>query len=275
MANVLVVANETIGGRKLLEAVRARAAKGDAKFFLCVPQNRPQHGTVIYDEAVRDAAQVRVDLAEQFMSAEGIEITGDVGDPDPYTAAMDAIAEARADEVIVSTLPQTASGWLRRDLIERIAASSGLPVEHVVSDLEAEGLPFTVTLVVANQTSESQSLLDALKQKATDDKHLFIVVIPLSDGSGEATADARRHLSHTLATMREAGLVCAGMIGDPDPYAATMNALQSFRVDEVVVSTFPEGRSRWLRGGLLERLKDATATPIDHISERSTAVAPG
>lgn len=275
MANVLVVANETIGGRKLLEAVRARAARGDARFFLVVPQNRPRHGTVIYDEAVRDAAQVRVDLAEQFIVGEGIEIAGEVGDPDPYTATMDAIAETRADEVIVSTLPQTASGWLRRDLIERIAGASGLPVEHVVSDLEAEGLPFTVTLVVANQTSESRSLLDALKQKATDDRHLFIVAIPLSDGSREATGGLRRHLSQTLATMREAGLVCAGMICDPDPYTATMNALQSFRVDEVVVSTFPQGRSRWLRGGLIERLKDATAAPIDHISERAAAEATG
>ena len=271
MANVLVVANETIGGRKLLEAVRARAAKGDAQFFLCVPQNRPQHGAVIYDEAVRDAAQVRVDLAEQFMSNEGIEISGDVGDPDPYTAAMDAIAETHAHEVIVSTLPQTASGWLRHDLIERIEGASGVPVEHVVSDLDAEGLPFTVTLVVANQTSESDSLVDDLKKRADDDRHLFIFTIPLADGSGEATGTARAHLNHTLATMRDAGLLCAGMVGDPDPYTATMNALQSFRVDEVVISTFPEGRSRWLRGGLIERLKDATATPIDHVSEQTTA----
>ena len=49
---------------------------------------------------------------------------------------MDAIAERRPDEIIVSTHPATHSGWLRRDLIERIHNASGLPVEHVVTDLE-------------------------------------------------------------------------------------------------------------------------------------------
>lgn len=263
--NILVVANETIGGRALLSDVRERAAAGDAKFVLVVPQNRPRHGAVIYDEAVRDAAQVRVDLARQFMHNEGIEIEGEVGDPDPYTAAMDAISFYDIDEVIVSTHPATSSGWLRRDLVERIHEASGLPVEHVVTDISAEGLPFTVTLVVANQTSETEDLLDSLREKATDRKHLFIVVLPQSDGSGEAAQQARAHLAHTLAHMRGAGLLAAGMIGDPDPYTATMNALQSFHVDEVVVSTFPEARSRWLRGGLIDRLKEATATPIEHV----------
>ena len=51
--------------------MRARHAKGDADFALVVPQNRPRHGHVIYDEAVRDAAQVRVDLAQQFLGARG------------------------------------------------------------------------------------------------------------------------------------------------------------------------------------------------------------
>ena len=60
---------------------------------------------MIYDEAVRDAAQVRVDLALRLLRAEGIDATGEVGDPDPFTATMDAVAEHRPDEIIVSTLP--------------------------------------------------------------------------------------------------------------------------------------------------------------------------
>ena len=152
MANVLVVANETIGSKALLDAVRERAEPGDASFSLVVPQNRPKHGGIIYDEAVRHAAEVRIDLARQFLKDEGIDIVGDVGDPDPFQATMDAIADFRADEIIVSTYPVTASGWLRRDLIQRIEGASGLPVKHVVSDVEAEGMPFHVTLVVANRT---------------------------------------------------------------------------------------------------------------------------
>ena len=157
MSRVLIVANETLGGATLMEKVRARHAEGDADFALVVPQNRPRHGQIIYDEAVRDAAQVRVDLARQFLGAQGIDLVGEVGDEDPFQATMDAIAEFQPDEIIVSTYPVTQSGWLRRDLVERIRQESGLPVEHVVVDLAQEGLPFTVTLVVANRRSAGTS----------------------------------------------------------------------------------------------------------------------
>ena len=70
---MLVLANETIGGGQLLDAVRERAKRGDdVTFYVVVPQTRPRHGNVIYDDAVRDSAQVRVDLALEFMRAEGI-----------------------------------------------------------------------------------------------------------------------------------------------------------------------------------------------------------
>ena len=170
MARILVVANETLGGAKLIETVRARHAKGDADFALVVPQNRPSHGQIIYDEAVRDAAQVRVDLAQQFLGAQGIDIFGEVGDEDPFQATMDAIADFQPDEIIVSTHPVTQSGWLRRDLVERIREASGLPVEHVVVDLAQEGLPFTVTLVVANRTAGGQELLEKLKAAGVEAK---------------------------------------------------------------------------------------------------------
>ena len=82
---------------------------------------------------------------------------------------MDAVAERRPDEIIISTHPATSSGWLRRDLIERIQNASGLPVEHVVVDLEQEGLPFKVTLVLANKTSSGEELIEHLKAKAAQD----------------------------------------------------------------------------------------------------------
>ena len=92
MREILVVANRTLGGEKLLEAARARAAAGDASFRLVVPQSTPSAGFVVYDEAVRESAQVRVDLAISLMADEGIELRGEVGDPDPFLATMDAVA---------------------------------------------------------------------------------------------------------------------------------------------------------------------------------------
>src|SRR5690606_20153391 len=173
------------------------------------------------DDFVHQAAQIRVDLARKFMREQmGVEIVGEVGDPDPYTATMDAVREHQPDEIIVSTKPATVSGWLRRDLVERIADATGLPVEHVVIDLDREGLPFGVVLVVANRTASSDQLLERLREKAADaDKpQLFIVVIPQEGGQGLHAHRARGQLNQFLDRARAANLLAAGMIADPDPF---------------------------------------------------------
>jgi hypothetical protein len=274
MKTILVVANETLGGAPLLERIRQHAAEEDIRVVICVPRSRPRHGNIIYDEAVYDAAQVRIDLARSVLRQEGIDSIGEPGDPDPYTAAMDAVAEYRPDEVIVSTFPATSSGWLRRDLIERLSDAGGVPVEHVVADIDKEGLPFKVTLVVANRTAASQALQDALKAKAEgDERHLFIVVVPQAGGEGLHVRQARGRLAQVIERLRNQGLLAAGMIGDPDPYAATMNALQYFRVDDVIISTLPETRSGWMRADLIERVRKASGKPVEHVAAEAPAAA--
>jgi hypothetical protein len=267
MKEILVVANRTLGGAKLLDAVRKRAASGDVvRFRLVVPQSKPSAGLVIYDEAVRESAQVRVDLALSAVAAEGIEASGEVGDADPFLATMDAVAERRPDEIIISTHPATQSGWLRRDLLERIQNATGLPVEHIVVDLEHEGVPFHVTLVIANKTSSGEELLEHLKAKAAESgQHLFIAVVPQLDGSGNSAAEARVRLASMLDRLGASDLLSSGMIGDPDPYTATINALELFRVDDVVISTLPGERSGWLRSNLIERVSAATSAPVEHV----------
>jgi hypothetical protein len=279
MKEILVVANRTLGGAKLLETVRARNASGEVvSFRLIVPQSRPSAGFVIYDEAVRESAQVRVDLALSALAAEGIEATGEVGDEDPFLATMDAVAERRPQEIIISTHPATHSGWLRRDLIERLQNATGLPVEHVVVDLEQEGLPFKVTLVLANKTSSGEELLEHLKAKAAQGgAHLFIAVVPQVDGSGSAPGEARARLAKMLDRLSAAQLLSSGMIGDPDPYTAVINALELFRVDDIVISTLPDQRSGWLRANLLERVQSATPAPVEHVvvdPQRTATSAP-
>jgi hypothetical protein len=266
MKEVLVVASRTLGGAKLLDAIRARAAAGDVRFRLVVPQSDPSAGLVIYDEAVRESAQVRVDLALSLVAGENIDATGEVGDADPFLATMDAVATRRPDEIIVSTYPAVSSGWLRRDLIERIRNASGLPVEHIVVDIDQEGLPFQVTLVLASKTLEGERLLDRLKEKANaDGQRLFIVVVPQPDGTGDAPRQARARLATLLDRLHAAGLLGSGMIGDPDPYNAAANALELFRVDDIVISTLPDQRSGWLRANLIERVQHVTSAPVEHV----------
>jgi hypothetical protein len=272
MAEILVLANETIGGEKLLDAVRERHAQGDASFHVVVPLTRPRHGNVIYDEAVRDSAQVRVDLALAFMREEGIQGAGEVGDGDPLNAAKDAVAAHGISEIIVSTLPAQSSGWMKRDLIEALEAETGLPVKHVVVDLAREGLPFEVTLVVANQTVAGGELVGRLKALAEEASRRFIIVVPQDHGEGHAVRAARERLHKLLGSLEEAGIVAAGMIGDPNPYDATMNAVQFFHISDIVISTLPGDQSRWMADKLVDRVANATNKPVEHVEASGEAV---
>jgi hypothetical protein len=266
LSEVLVVANRTLAGAKLLQAGRDRAAAGELRVRLIVPASKPTAGLVIYDEAVRESAQVRVDLALSALAQEGIAATGEVGDEDPFLATMDAIATRRPDEVIVSTHPVASSGWLRRDLIERIRSASGLPVEHVVVDIEHEPSSYTSTLVLASRTLRGEQLLERLQAKAAQSgRHLFVIVVPQEDGSGDAPRRARARLADMLDRVHSAGLLASGMIGDPDPYTAAANALELFSVDDVLISTLPDERSGWLRGALIERVRGISPVPVEHI----------
>lgn len=274
MRTILVIANETLGGRPLLEAVRERAAQEPTRFVVYVPRTRPRHGNIIYDDAVHQTAQVRIDLARAVMREEGIDVVGEVGDPDAYAATMDAVDMYNPDEIIISTFPAASSGWMRRDLVERVTEATGLPVHHVVADIDAEGLPFGITLVVANRTTTSATLFEALRRHATGERHLFIVVVPQEGGEGLAARQAQARLTQVIDKMRSEGLLAAGMIGDPDPYTATMNALASFRVEDVVISTLPETRSGWLRADLIERVRKAANKPVEHVvAERASTPA--
>jgi hypothetical protein len=123
-ANVLVIANETVLGRPLLERIRARAARSPASFLIVAPQGEAH-------SSYEDAEQ-RLRQALAALRGSGLDVHGQVAHPDPFSAAMETIHDERVDELIVSTFPGERSGWLRRDLIGRLKKETGLPIEHVV-----------------------------------------------------------------------------------------------------------------------------------------------
>jgi len=265
---ILVVANETVGGRALIDAVKRHAEETHERgepFHVTVvcPQNQPKSGYVIYEDSVRSAAENRLATTLAQLRDVGIDADGEVMDPDPFSATMDAIAAYGADQVIISTHPDTRSGWLRRDLVDRIKDASGLPVEHVVVDLDAEREHVTRTLVVANQTVGGGPLIDLLKRKGAEGPHNFVVILPQGDTGEHGEAEAR--LAHTLDMLHGAGLEAVGQVMDPDPFTAVQNALQFYPADEIVVSTFPGERSGWLRSHLIERIRTSTSKPIEHV----------
>jgi hypothetical protein len=265
MKRILVVANETVAGQPLIDAVRERAAGEQVDVHVICPQNQPRHGYVIYDSMVRGAAENRLHMTLALLREADIDADGEVMDPDPYAAVMDALGEADYDEIIISTHPETRSGWLREGLVDRVRRAARRPVEHVVVDLDTERDDVKRTLVVANQTVASSALLDVLRRKAQEERRRFIVICPEADTNGNGGGDAAERLAHTLKSLEDAGLEAIGQVVHPDPYTAIQNALQFYAPDDIVISTFPETRSGWLRADLIGRVEQSTGKHVEHV----------
>jgi hypothetical protein len=263
-SHVMAVANETVGGQKLLDAIKQRAQKGPIRCTVICPENRPRKGYLIHDETVQSASQIRLNHTLDRLRELGIDAAGEVMDPDPYLATMDAVRLYHPDEIIISTHPYPRSGWLRRDLVEKIATTTKLSVEHIVVDLQAE--PVKHTLVVANETVGERPLIEALERRAAESPHRFTIVSPQGGKSPEAQATAKDRLDRTIKELREAGLEVQGQIMETDPLTSIQNALQYHPADEIVVSTFAGQRSRWQRMDLVERVRRATGRRVEHIA---------
>jgi hypothetical protein len=277
LPHVLVVANETVGGNRLMEAIRKRAERGPIRCTVICPQNRPRRGYVIDDDSVRSAAQIRLELTLERLREMGIEAGGEVMDPDPFLAVQDAIRIYHPDEIMISTHPYPRSGWLRRDLVERIESYSRLPVEHVIVDLRNEHVKHV--LVVANETVGGRRLVESLEKRASASPHRFTVISPQGGKDPAAAALAGERLERTLKKLRAAGLSVVGQVMDVDPLTSVQNALQFHPAEEIIVSTFPPRKSLWARGDLIDRVKRATGLPVEHIvvdpEEEEEAAASG
>ncbi len=265
-AVVLVVANETLVGDELLDAVRRRAAQGPIRAVVVAPVNDPQSGYVVYRNSRRASAGRRVDRLVAALRAEGIPAHGDVFEGGPIPAVEDILALEPVDELIVSTHPQETSGWLRRKnvLSELRRLAGDRPFEHVISDVAARTGQANV-LVIANETVLGERLLDRIRQRAADGPATFLLVSPQSDPETGEHPEAERRLRAALSTLRAEGIEAHGQVAHPDPYSAAMQVVDDEKVDEIIISTFPGERSGWLRRDVVERLRKDASVPVEHV----------
>jgi phosphopantetheine adenylyltransferase len=268
--HVLVIANETVAGKNLIEALKRRSEQGPLRVTVITPVNQPREGYVVYEDTRRAAAGRRLEGTLQALREAGIPASGLVVEADPVAALRDALAqlEPRPDEVIVSTHPRQRSGWLRRNVVERMQrAAEGLPVEHVVVDLrEQEADAEANVLVVANETIVGEPLLQKIRERAAQGPAAFLLISPQSDATSAAHPEAERRLRRALTVLRGEGIEAHGQVAHPDPFTAAAQAVQDERIDEIIVSTFPgEKTSSWLRGDLVNRLRKQTGLPVEHV----------
>lgn len=157
MSRHLVVANQTLGGQRLLDLVEERRDAGSAVFHVLVPatptvddllSTGALYGGVLGAEGLhlpidapdeRDAierAHKRLEVALQRLAGLGVEATGEVGDGDPVLAIDAVLAEREFDEIILSTLPPGISRWLKVDLVNRVSRRVPVQVTHVYAAAE-------------------------------------------------------------------------------------------------------------------------------------------
>jgi hypothetical protein len=136
---ILVVANETVGGRALRDLIRDRSHGVRAEVFVVTPAlNSPlRHWTSDEDDA-RAAAQERLDASLERLQTLGVQALGEVGDGDPLQAIEDALRTFGPDEIVISTHPEGRSHWLERGVVDKARERFAVPITHVVVDLEAE-----------------------------------------------------------------------------------------------------------------------------------------
>ncbi len=131
---VLVVANRTAATPALLDAVRARASRGECRFTLLVPNTG--HGLqrlMDPEDMDHSEAEATLELALPLLEeAAGAPVEGIIGAPTPLEAIQDAVNLHGFDEIVISTLPRRVSRWLHLDLPHKLTGL-GLPVTVVTA----------------------------------------------------------------------------------------------------------------------------------------------
>jgi hypothetical protein len=135
---LLVVANETVVGRELLDLVRRRARPGTSVLVLSPALNSRVRTWTSDEDGAREAAQLRLDASIEQLAAVGVRAQGEIGDGDPVQAVEDALRSFPADEIVLSTHPPGRSHWLERGVVLAVRERFDLPVTHVVVDLERQ-----------------------------------------------------------------------------------------------------------------------------------------
>jgi GABA permease len=127
-------------------------------------------------------------------------------------------------------------------------------------------MPFrTHLLVVANQTVGSHGLMTALRDRGSQSAIRVTLLSPVLWSERE---EARARLDAACEQLRGEGIEAEGVLGDADPVVAVQEVWDPGRFDEIVVSTFASGASRWMQVDLPHRVAKLTDCTVRHIESR-------
>jgi hypothetical protein len=234
-------------------------------------------GQLIDSAEVREAARARVQVTMAVLSEFGIESVGEVLDPESALAVDDAVRAHRPSEVLLSCLSDTRFGFMRRDLVEwvRERLEPEVKLTHIPVRIEDDAIRWDLnhTLVVATKTVAAPDLVTRLKERAGIRPHRFTIICPQAEDVSEA--QVVRDLASTLAELYRSDIDATGQPMSPDPFYAVKNAIEHYRIDDILISTFTGERSQWLEDNLIGRVREITDKSVEHIEvgRPATAVA--
>jgi hypothetical protein len=269
---VLAFLNEVAGGRRLLQALRARVDAGADLVAVAAPQNQPIVGQIVDRDEVRDAALSRVEVTQAVLHDFGIEAVGAIFDPDPALAIDDAVRAFQPREVLLSALYETRLGLMRKDFVEYAKDKIEQPVVHIPVRVDDDAVRWDVvhTLVVGTRTIASPELIARLRELAADKPHRYTIICPKS---GDITREQIcERLARTLAELYRGDIDATGQPMSPAPFAAIENAIHHYRIDDILISTLAGQQSKWLEEGLIEKVQAITDKPIEHFEGSESTI---
>jgi hypothetical protein len=131
-------------------------------------------------------------------------------------------------------------------------------------------------LVVANQTLGGEELWGAIRERIAGGAQLDPGVTAEVAAEGEPGEDlgrrlARQRMRHELDRMRELGASVSGEIGVADPVDAVRVVLHRWEFDEVILSTLPGRRSRWLAADLPTKIRRGFKLQVTQVTGATAA----
>jgi len=249
LRRILVIANETCAGERVVEEVRYRAGGGPAEVLVVAPtlaRSRLGHWLSADMDRRRAGALERLDRSVAALGAAGLTARGEIGDADPLQAMDDAIRTFRPDEIIISTHPPARSSWLELRVVQRARELVDLPITHIVVDLEHE--------------AELVTHFEGRRRRAGGERILLYYAAPYDEAMRIRQAgfhdspDARRPFPGVVLTDRPPE-------GDEAP------VVFGVRVPEDVAARFEttregeESRSFLMPAGLVNRLGPSEVVP--------------
>jgi hypothetical protein len=143
-------------------------------------------------------------------------------------------------------------------------------------------------LVVANQTLGGDALIESIQDRMTKGPCRFTLLVPATPrahrsntemmghlGTGlpphpsaqtgaeeDDYARARRRLEFGIDELHRVGAEVDGDVGEGNPLKAIEHALARRPYDEIILSTLPSGKSRWLTRDLPHKVERKFGLPV-------------